>query len=432
MKAGFLQFKLNEKYIPYISWFVVAVTLSMRIVHFPLSSAPFGDEGYYTMEVNYLSKYGTYLSLAQGNSFVNTILIYCFSKIFSLNFLIGSRVLSWIFFLVDGVLFLKCFERFKGIGVRERYFGLIFFAGISSAWIGKGLPDLICFSLLLCCFYVLSLKTGYKQLLFSAVLVFLAFAVKPIAILAIPGVLVFVFFTNIKTAGVVSNSVKATIFIAGFSACFIVYEIPGYQLNHRLMLEDKNHFYHGAVQVPSSNSWPERCTYFAAYNPNHRATEWQVTWEEVDSFKAQHPDINLKLGYVQYARAYFSTWISEIGNKIFLSLPAFTQDGFFFSRWTLINRFIKSYLVIRILTLLLISSIYFFERRFIKDNLLLFAIPFLFAVCISVYIITPLQNNWLMYSLPFLALPVFRFLSRYVNTVILFSLQFIYMLVYAL
>jgi len=429
MKADLLHFKSGEKYISYIAWLIVLTVVIISGVRFPVSSLVVGDEVYYREEVVYLSKYGLYHALSQGTSIIYSSVIYLFSKIFSIDYLVGARILSVVFFLISCKLFLKCFEQFKDLGYAEKYFGLVFFATISMTWLWKGLPDMACASLLLTCFYILSIAKNYWQILFSGIVLFIGFAVKPIVIFAIPGIILFIFLKNIRKENIIGNAIKTALFVIGFTVCFIIYHIPGYQAYHRLMLEDKNHTYVADKRVENHNLWNERNIYYAAFNLHHKPTEWYVTWEEVDSFKQQHPEINLKMGYSEYVKKYFSTWAKEIANKVFLSLPSDIQQGFFFSKWTLANKLFKSFFIIRMITLILIAVIFFFQRQFIKQNLLLYAIPLSLFLGISIYLFTPLQNNWLLFCMPFFSLPVVKFLTRYINVMILFALQVGYIII---
>ena len=421
-------FKQSEKYVAWISWLVALTAVCVSVYRFPLSSAAFGDEIYYKGEVQYLAQYGLYNALTQGTSVVYTLLVYLFSKIFQSDYIVTARILSVIFFLISYRLLFACFNLFKGLSNTEKYFGLTFFAAIAESWLWNGLPDMICTSFFLAGLYLLVSSQGNRRMLLAGIVMFIGFAAKPVVLFAIPGIAVFIFFSHIKNAGAIRNATRTALFMFGFCACFIVYHIPGFMAYHRLMLEDKNHSYQAGVRVEDHNSWNERNVYYAVYNPNHRPTEWYVTWEEVDSFKKQHPEINLRMSYSQFVKDHFSVWITGIASKLFLALPFDIQHGFFFAKWTLINKMIKNFFAIRVITLLLILGICFVERQFIKQNLLLYVIPLSVFLGLSVYLYTPLQNNWMLFCLPFMALPVARFLVRNVNMLLLFALQLIYLL----
>jgi len=421
--------KFNEKIIPCFSWFIIVFVIVCRYFHFPFSATPSGDEPFYTDEINYLVKYGAYNSLAQGTSFLYLSLVFIFSKIFFISFLVSARILSAIFFIVCTRLFLKCLGHFTNVSFAEKYIGLSFFCVISFGWVMKGLPDFVSCAFMLASFNLVAGAANYKRALLAGVLLFIGFAIKPVTVFAFPALAVFLFFNQLKTTGWRRNALKTLLFSVGFVLCFICYHIPGYLAYHKIMLEDKNHVYAGDKRIESATTWNERNVYFELYNVHHKINKWAVTWEEVDSFKQQHPEINLNITAGQYARANPAAWMAHVGYNVFLALPYSINHGFFFAKWAVINKFIKNSLIIKLVSLVLIISICLYEWKFIKQNFLLLLAPFLFYLGVGCYIVTQLEDNWLLFCLPFLALPVVKFLARYIPVFLLLLLQFIYLLV---
>ena len=97
------------------------------------------------------------------------------------------------------------------------------------------------------------------------------------------------------------------LFTGVFSACFIAYNIPGYQAYGKLMLEDKNHVYEGSKRIELSPNWNEINTYYEVYNPNKRENKWHVTIDEVNEFKKNNPD-KLDLSYTQFLQQHSNIW----------------------------------------------------------------------------------------------------------------------------
>lgn len=418
----------REKYLPYITWCYILFVIVVAYIHFPLNSPDFGDEDYYAAEAAYLSQYGFSAALSQGTSFVLSLLLYLTSKLFFTDFLTGGRILSIICFATACRLFYKCLQRFQGLSVPERYFGVIGMATLCMGWLWKALADIPAMCFILGAFYLLSSASKRWKTPLAGITLFLGFAVKPIVLFTIPGFLLVCLFHNRKTVPFSSRAIKTIIFMTGFIASFVIYHIPGYLTYHKIMLESKDHHYVGKERVENVNRWNERNIYFEAYNPNHRRNKWAVSWAEVDSFKQQHPEIDLNLGYTAYAKAHTGVWAKNIASKMFLDLPYSIQSEFFFEKWTVVNRWLKNDFVLRILTLLLIAAICIHQRRFIKENAALLMAPFTYFAILCAYLIPQLEDNWLLFCIPFLALPVVKFLVRYINVYVLVGLQVVYIL----
>ncbi len=423
-------YKNYKKYLHLFTFAFILLVIIHSLIKFPiLSPVEVGDEGYYRLEVEHLAKFGLYNSLSQGTSVVYSCFIYLFAKVFSIKFLVSARILTILFFLVCCRLFLKCFELFKDISYSEKYMGLAFFVFIASKWLMKGLPDLVSISFLLTAFYLLSTSNKYKYLIFSGILIFIGFAIKPTVLFALLALTIFVFLKNRKKQTWIQNAIRSSLFIFSFIFCFVIYHIPGFQTYHKLMLEDKSHYYVNGIRLKDSQNWNELNIYYELYNVNNKPNKWSVTWTEVDSFKQQHPDINLNLTYPEYVKNHSFLWAKKLSYSIFISLPCQIQRGFFFAKWTSINNIVKNTNVIYAISFLIITGIYFFELKFIKQNVLLFSVFFLYFSFLSIYVIPQLEDNWLLYCLPFLALPVVKFLVRYVNIMILLTLQFLYVFI---
>ncbi len=421
--------KLNEKYIPCILWFIIVFIIVGRYLHFPFSSPPNGDEPFYINEIDYLARYGWYNSLSQGNSFFYLLLVFLFSKVCFVSFLTSARILSALFFIVCCRLFVKCFERFANVSYADKYVALTFFCVIASGWVMKGLPDLVCVACMLGAFLLATGAGTYRRVIFAGLLLFIGFAVKPIALFAFPALALFLFLNGLKKEGWGKGVIKSILFSGSFVLSFVAYHVPGYMAYHKIMLEDKNHIYSGAQRIQSTTTWGERNTYYELYNLHHKPNKWAITWGEVDSFKQQHPEINLNVSFGQYVSNNTGAWLKHICANVFLALPYSINHGFFFAKWTSINKVINNFIIIKLLSLVLIAGICLFEFKFIRSNLLLLFVPFLFYLGLSCYITTQLEDNWLLFCLPFLALPVVKFLMRYVNVFVLLALQFVYLLI---
>ena len=421
--------KLSSNAFIYLSWGIVAFIIIASYFKFPLSSPLVGDESYYVNEVDFFAKYGFYRSLAQGTSFVYTLLIYICSKIFFVDFVVGARIASIVFFSICCSGLLKCLGQFTDVEKRDKYTGVVFFGVLSSLWLWKALADIPSDAFVIYALYFCLNADTNKKVMLAGLLAFLGFAIKPIVLLALPGILMVLFLRNVKVNAFRTNFTRTALFTMTFLACFFVYHIPGYNTYHKLVLEDKNHFYQNDKRIERKTSWGELNTYYESYNPKHRVNKWAVTFGEVDSFEAQHPEIDLHLTYTQYVRIHFSAFALVCVNKIFLGLPYSIQNGFFFAKWTAINRFIKSIVVIQIISFFIFLFICFRERRFIKVNLLLFLAPLSYYLILSLYTIPQLEDNWLLYCTPLLSLPVVKFLNKYLNIYVLLTLQLVYFLI---
>ena len=213
-------------------------------------------------------------------------------------------ILTVLSFVVCYVLLLEMLMgQFAAIGYAEQYFGLIYFATIAlHAWLWKWIAgyDSIWHFLLRRGFTAIlrSKRRIYWYLLLAGLLIFMGFAVKlPVVVFAVPGLALFIFLRQLTKEVWMRNMLQALLFLVCFGGCFVVYHVPGYQVYHKLMLEDKNHTYQGGSRVEYPVTWNEKNIYFELYNVHHRPNKWAVSFEEVDSFERQHPEINLKMGY---------------------------------------------------------------------------------------------------------------------------------------
>jgi hypothetical protein len=429
MNGILTSYKINQKYIPYLSWLTILLVLIVSYLKFPLHTLPTGDEPYYSEEAKYLFNNSIFNSLAQGTSFFYSILLLLFSGFSSIDYVLTGRLLSVVFFLASCRMLLLCLSRFQYVSTAEKYLGLIFFGLISSGWLWRCLPDMEGIFVVLSVFYLLTGKINYKITALCGVLLFLGFGVKPTELFTIPGFALYLLLKNLHKDTRLSNVLRTATFVGSFSICFIIYHLPGYVNYHKLMLESKDHTYAGNLRVENKTNWVERSVYFDTYNPNHKLNKWQVTWAEVDSFKAAHPDVNLRMGYFEYLSKHSGRAVQNLGSKLFMTLPYSIQSGYFFAKWTTINRFIRNYAIIQLITLILIFTICAQERDFIKHNSLIYIIPALYYLCLCIYVHSDLEENWLLFCLPFLALPVGRFLSRRINILLLIGLQVLYIII---
>lgn len=435
MKLKF--YKKNETYSPvayltllFIFFYIIGVSLRINIFNPPIVAS---DESYYLNEVEYLSKYGLFNALSQGTSVIYSCLIFLFSKIFFIKFIVGARLLSLVSYLVSCKLLLCCFHEFSGIHDVEKYFVLSSFSFISGYLLFMGLPDLTetAFALIGLYFIAKNANQGqknshFKIIAISAVFFFLSFASKPVILLAIPGVILFIFFKNLTNATAMHNTLNSLTFICVFLALFIVYHIPGYLTYHKLMLEEKMHVYEFGKRVDIQPSTREFDIYYEIVKNNHQNI-WTLTHDEVAEFKKKHPEVNLTLSLPQYISHYFGHWLTNGLSKIFIFLPYHIQGGFFFAKWTVINRWVRNSDIIRMITLLIIYGMYFLERKFVKENLLLLFVPFLYVVFLAFYAINEYESNWIVFALPFLSLPIVKVLCKYINIYVLFGLQFAFL-----
>ena len=235
-------------------------------------------------------------------------------------------------------------------------------------------------------------------------------------------------FNRPKAEGHRKKTANLVFFTISFAALFAIYHIPGYLTYHKLMLEDKGHTYVNGERIKTPDSWAEKNAYFELYNVHKKPNKWGITAGEVDSFKQQHPEITLNISYTDYVKKHTAVWVRNLADKLFFYLPYGINHCFFFAKWTLINKVVKSYMVMHIIGLVIIILIFVREYKFIGENAATFLPPLLFYCCISLYTIPQLEGNWLIYCFPFFSLPVARFLVRYVNIILLLALQFLFMI----
>ncbi|MES2701588.1 MAG: hypothetical protein V4649_03065 [Bacteroidota bacterium] len=428
MKGIFTSYKVSDRYLSYISWAYVLFIAIAAYYRFPLSAGEFGDEGYYADEAAYLGRYDVYASLSQGTSFVFSLLIFLVSKACFVSYLIGARLLSVLFFFISAALFGRCLRAFTSLDAAGRCVAVVYFATICTAWVWKGLADIVCIAFIFGAFHLLTSARSMRNTLLAGAVLFLGFTVKPIVLFTIPGFGLYLLLNHRGTISFAKRALRAFAFLAAFIACFALYHVPGYLTYHKLMLESKDHHYVDGKRVENPNLWNEKNVYFEAYNPNNHPNKWAVSWEEVAAYKAQHPEVKLNLGYTEYVKTHTATWGKNLASKVFLTLPYSIQYGFFFAKWNIANHWLKSLFLVKFITLLIIAVICIAERRFIRENALLLAVPFTYYFILCAYLIPQLEDNWLLYCLPFLALPVCRFLSRYVHIAVLVLLQVVYVL----
>ncbi len=420
--------KISNKYVPYAGWLVVlyAVVISyLRFLNHGLVENT--DEAYYCKEAEYCLHYGFYQSLAQGTSFIYSLLICLFSKIFSLNILSSVHFINLPFYFISCFLLLKCFDLFDNLGKIGKYFGLLFYVAIVQYLLFQGLPDIICTTFFLGTFNLILRQKSTLHLIGAGVLLFLGFAVKPVILFTIPGILLYLLLRNRQINGLGRNAMNSIVFLSSFIICFSIYHLPGYMAYGKLMLEDKGHDYNGSSRVEHSTSWQELNIYYEVYNVNHKNNKWAVTWEEVSTFKTNHPEIDLKLSYIGYAKTYPKIWAGNIAKKATFGLANCIQYGFFFAKWTFVNKYIKSVKAIFILTFLLMCILFVLERKFISNNIIILIVPFAYYLALSMYTIPQLEGNWLLCCLPFIALPVAKFLCRYIDIYLLLTLQLLFL-----
>ncbi len=419
-----------DRYIVLFSWFIVLFVVVLRYTQVNMFSPVIvGDESTYTTEVDYFNKFGYFKALAQGTSFLYTLLIYITSCITTFNYLVSTRILSGVFYFIDCYLFLRCFRNFEGISRPIRYTGMVIFATLASKWMTRGTPDLIETATLLIIFDLTVSGANNKKMILAGILLFAGFAIKPVNIFAIPGFLLFILARKGGAITMRTKMIQTGLMICSFLFLFFLYHIPGYKVYNKLMLEDKNHYYQGEQRINSDLTWVESNVYFEIYNINHKPNKWMLTPSEVEGFKKEHPEINLNLGWKEYVAKYTGHWASNVANRIILLLPYSIQGGFFFAKWTVINSYFHSTFIISLIALLLIAFMYISEYSFVKHNLLLLCIPLSYYVLLSLYLIPQLEDNWLLYCLPFLGLPVARFVGRYVPAIIFLALQLIYIII---
>ena len=387
----------------------------------PLSKGMYGDETNYCSELDYLSHYGFYQSLAQGSSFGYSLIAFILSKIIPANALIILKLLSAASYLTCCFIILKVFSRFENIKYETRYLGMVFFAVCCNGIIWRGLPDTTITLLIFTSALILLTRISYKSVSLLALLIFLAFTIKPVALFYIPGFLLYLLIN--KKALFKQKVAQIILFISIFSSCFILYHIPGYQTYNRLVLEDKGHIYDGPKRVEVMPTWNEINIYYEAYNPNKRENKWHVNFDEVNEFKKNNPG-KLDLSYTQFLQQHFSVWAKNSVIKIFLDMPYNIDCGMFYHKWTFINRWIKNLLIIEFLSLIIFVVFSYNEKDFILKNPF-FIVPLIYFVCLSLYVIPQLEGNWLISSLPFLALPMLQFLEKKIGVYIILLGQLI-------
>ncbi len=275
-------------------------------------------------------------------------------------------------------------------------------------------------------FYLVLQSKSLKRIALAGVLLFIGFACKPVALLLMPGFVLFIFCKGLGKDDRRSNAIKTLLFSFSFLACFIVYHIPGYLTYHKLMLEDKIHTYNGPLRVDGDLTKREGEIYLMTV-PNNNKNAFTLTYDEVASYKQKHPEVNLNLGYTEFVEKYPALWLKTSLEKTFLSVPYDIQLGFFFSKWTSVNRWINNMDIIHGITAILFLIVLFFQRKYVKQSFLYFIIPASYAVFLAFYSIGHFEENWLLLCLPFLALPLIRYLCAYVNINLLLILQLIYL-----
>lgn len=416
--------KYNEKYVAVFGWLIVFITILATYQTRTLLSPDAGDELYYVMEADYLTEYGFMQSLAQGTSFVYTVLVVLFTKLFFTTGLIAARILSVVSFLICCVLLLRCLRYFPMVTHADRYLCLSFFAIACNGWLFVALADIVGMVFFLAGFLLILRSGKLYSIALAGVLFFMGFACKPVALLLLPGIVGFLFFRNLKNDKW-QSAIKAAVLSVSFLASFAVYHLPGYNMYHKLMLEDKSHNYHGKERVATLPGRRELEMYYLTV-PHKHSTVFSITVGEVNDYIRQHPEVNLNCSYADIITRYTGIWVKNGMHSLFFILTYTIQSGFFFTKWTVINKFIDSFFIIHILTLLLYSAICLAMRQYIKQSLLYFLIPFSFAVILAFYALGHYESNWLLLCTPFLALPVVKFLTKYANIYLLLSLQLLY------
>lgn len=430
MKFTTGSFRLTEKNLSYATGVFILFVIILRYFHFPIASPGGGDEPFYTQEAEYLAKYGFYKALSQGTSFTYSLLLFSLGKLCSISYLTAGRIWSVIFFTAGCWLLYKCLSAFTGIDNTVKYLCVIFYTTMSASWLWRCLPDCVCTSFILAALYMVFSSKSYLHLVYAAILLFLAFSCKPIAMFVLPGLFLYLLFNGWHRSPNMKKLLRLAVFTSVFGICFVAYHVPGYNTYHRLMLEDKSHQYNGGQRIESTTSWTELNNYFLLYHDEYnKQNKWKVTFDEVIEFKKQHPDVVLQLSYTQFITKHPVVFAKSTAEKFFFYLPYHIQGGLFFAKWTVINKWINNQTIIYAITLLLIGGIMFVERKIIKDNVLLFLIPFLFFASLSFYCISQLEDNWSFFCLPFLALPVLGFINKHMNIPLFIVLQFLYTMI---
>ncbi len=401
--------KIPATYLPYISWAIVAlicfVTYRAHPIHTPLT----GDEPYYLGEVKYLADYGWYNSLSQGTSFAYNFLNFIFSKLMPVELYVSIKLFSALCFLLSSYVLLKILACFKNIDNETKYLALIFFAFSFSghSWLLLANAPNALF-VLLGILSLLKIKNN-KGIAISGFLFFFAFIVKPIALFYIPGILLFLFIDT--NTNLINRLKNCALFFTVFLGFFIIYHIPSYQRYGKLMLEDKNHYYEAEKRIESTLPADQKSIYYEVYNPNKRVNVWKVTPDEVEEFKVKHPEIKLQLSHSEYIKTHTKIWFSNFLEKIFLDLPWQIDQGMFYHKWSTVHKWITSFAIIKLVSLIVLLFCCYKEREFIATNRFLIA-PTVYLSFLSLYLIAQLENGWLLASIPFIALPILQYAQR--------------------
>jgi len=427
MKIQLLKKLTEEKYL----FFAVLITMIVVIIkaYFlspPTSTVLFGDESFYLPESDYLNKYGLYKSLSQGTSVLFSVIIVLCSKIFGTSLLMTGRIYSIIAFIISTAILYKILKKHTDLSSILIAFILIYFAGMCRVWLWIQLADLASMPFLFGALYMILHNKGYGSVALCGLLLFLGFAVRPTILIMLPALTAGLAVLRYRTSGLKQTIMSVAIMGGVFLVCFGLYHIPGYKEHGKLMLESKNHTYVGEKRIENKTSWSEKNVYSELYNINNKINIWNITWEEVDSFKKLHPEININLTVSEYIVQNPLSHAKKTVSKIFLHLPYYIQSGFFFSKWTYVNHWINNYTIIHFIALILIGSMYVKERKMIIKNNILFLIAAIFFVSLSIYVFIDLQNNWLLWCAPIFAIPVVSFLCRYINIALLILLQFLF------
>lgn len=430
MKIQLLNKFNAEKYFKYaVIIAIITVIIKAYFEHSISSTILAGDESFYYQESEYLKKYGLYKSLTQGTSLLFSIIIVLCSKLFGTTLLVAGRIYSVIAFVASSAILYKILKKYTELSAAIIAFTLIYFAGMCRTWLWVELADLASMPFVLGALYLILHNKGYVSVALSGLLLFLGFAIKPTCLIMLPAFIVGVAVLRYRTYGLKQSAISVLIMGSIFVFCFGLYHLPGYKEQGRLMLESKNHTYNGEKRVENKTSWVERNVYLELYNVNNKINNWHITWEEVDTFKMLHPEINLNLSTSEYITQNPIAHLKKTISKIALFLPYEIQSGFFFCKWNIVNHWVKNYFIIQFITMLLIVSMYVREREIIKKNNVLFLIVSVYFLSLSLYVFIDLQSNWLLWCISFFALPVVSFLTRYINITALIILQILFMAV---
>ncbi len=420
----------SKKYLLIAIIITLIVVIIKALKQHPIYSLEnIGDESFYYPESVYLEKYGLYKSLSQGTSVLFSIIIVLFSKIFSTSLLIAGRIYSVIAFLISSVLLYKILAKYTRLSLAAIAFTLVYFATMCRGWLWLELADLSSMPFVYGSLYLLLQNKGYKNIVISSLLLFLGFAIKPTCLIMLPAFIAGLFMLQYRSEGIGKAAMNAIVYGSVFVFFFGLYHIPGYQTYGKLMLESKNHTYNGDKRVENKTSWVERNVYLQKYNVNNKPNNWHITWAEVDSFKALHPEINLNQSITQYVKENPTAHLKKILKELFLFLPYEIQSGFFFYKWNIINHWIKNDMVIKFIGLLLIAGFYFKEREVLKNNIILVLLGTAYFLCLSIYSLIDIQSNWLLWCFPFLALPIISLLTKHINIALLVLLQLLFIVV---